>query len=159
MSKLEFTFEVPEQEVQDKWAEQTTPDRWITMYKKLSNNYANWDVDIKLAEFIINHIKEYITELPDDIPKVLYPLLAAEIKNDIIENNEKNKDITLEEVADEGELFAIESLRHYDFITYNNAIDLIYEGYEFGKNSIEVSSKSLEEYTTAELLAEISKRV
>jgi hypothetical protein len=156
---MTFKFEVSEQEVQNKWAEQTTPNRWIEMYKKLSHSYLSWDVDIKLAEFIINHIKEYVKELPEDLPEVLHPLLIAEIKNDIVENNEKNKLITLEEVADEGELFAIELLKDYDFINYNDAVNLIYEGYEFGKESVDNSSKPLEDYTTAELLAEISRRV
>lgn len=156
---MTFKFEVTEKEIQDKWAKQTTSDRWIEMYRKLSNSYSNWDIDIKLAEFIINHIKEYVKELPDDLPEILYPLLVDEIKNDIANQNEKNKDITLEEVADEAELKAIELLREYDFITYDAAIHLMYDMYKFGQESMEDNGKSLEEYSTAELLEEVKRRV
>ena len=157
---MQFTFTVSEKEVQDKWAKQTTPDRWIEMYQKLSDSYAHWDVDVKVAEFIINHIKEYIKEyMPEDLPKVLQPLLVEELKNNIIENNLENKDITLEDVADEAELYAIELLRDYDFINYEDAVNIICNSIEFGRESVDTVSKGLEEYTTAELLAEISNRV
>lgn len=156
---LEFKFTVSEKEIQNKWAEQTTPERWIEMYQKLSDSYLHWDVDIKVAEFIIKHLKSYVKEdLPEDLPEVLQPLLVEAIKIDIKENNENNKDITLQEVADEAELYAIELLRDYDYIDYGDAVRLICKGYDFGRENVDTISKGLEEYTTAELLAEISKR-
>jgi signal recognition particle GTPase len=156
---LEFKFTVSEKEIQNKWVEQTTPERWIEMYQKLSDSYDTWDVDLKLAEYIISHIKKYVEVYQsEDLPEVLLPLLGEAIKNDIIENNEVNKNITLEDIGDEAEFYAIELLRDYTYITYEDAIRLVCRGYEFCSKSLDVGRKGLKEYTTAELLAEISNR-
>lgn len=159
---MEFEFRVGKKEIFEKWSEQASPDEWIEMYEKLSVNHMDWSSDMRLAEYIVNKVKEgYIDEYMDeDIPDVLRPLLIQAIGMDINSKNESNKDITLEEVSGEEELEAIRILRGYSIIDYEDAINIFCKGYEFAKDEASVSGiMDLSEIETKALMCELQKRI
>jgi hypothetical protein len=130
------------------------------MYSNLSRSYGDWSIDLKLAEYIVGKVKEgYIDKYRDeDIPTVLKPLLVDSISKNIALQNEKNKNVTLEEVSGEAELKAIELLRNYEFIDYRDAINIFCEGYDFAMEN-KTANISLSEFTSEELLTELKNRL
>lgn len=129
---MEFTFTISEKQVQEKWAEQTTVERWIEMYKKLSDSYSNWDIDLELAEFIIKRVKEGFIDKyrEDNIPEILKPLLFQANSDDLKSQNERNKDVTLKDVSGIAELTVIKKLREYKSLDYSDAVNLFCDGYD-----------------------------
>ncbi|MFT6125833.1 MAG: hypothetical protein ACJAVA_000275 [Flavobacteriaceae bacterium] len=155
---LDFTVTISEQEVLEKWAEQVSVNKWIEMYTILSDSFSSWDVDLKLAEFIVKRVKEeWIDKYrEEDIPEVLFPLLKNAVTNDVIEQNKKNQNITLEEVSGEVELKAIELLRDYDLIDYSDAVNLFCNGYDFAEKQI--GNVDLSKVDMKDLIKEIQNR-
>ena len=136
---LDFTVTISEKKVKEKWAEQVSTKDWIEMYQKHSNQWSSWDVDLKLAEFIVERVKTgYIDKYRNgDIPKVLRPLLLSSISDNIERQNEENEKITLNDVSGKAELQAILLLRKYATIDYDDAINIYCDGYQRGADSID----------------------
>ena len=155
---LDFTVTISEQEILEKWAEQVSAQQWIEMYTILSDSFSSWDTDLELAEFIVKRVKEdYIDKYrEEDIPEILFPLLKNAVTNDVIEQNKKNQNRTLEEVSGEAELKAIELLREYDLIDYSDAVNLFCSGYDFAEK--QVGNVDLSNVDMKDLIREIQNR-
>lgn len=161
---LEFTFMVSEKEIQEQWAEQTSVENWIDMYKKLSDSYNNWEIDLELAEFIVKRVKEgYINKYRDEnIPEVLRPLLINTNNDNLREKNEKNKNIKLSQVAGVHELEAIKALREYNTLDYEAGVNLFCDGYDlakYGSEDQESEPIDLSEVSKEDLLKELANRL
>lgn len=157
---IEFNFTVSKKELLEKWSKQCSLEEWKEVYMTFSGSFSSWDIDLKLAEFIIKRVKEgYIDKYRDeDIPQVLKPLLIGAMQSNIIKKNEENLNVVIEEVIGEHELEAIKVLRNYNYIDYNDAIDLFCNGYDYA-NRNRVTDVELSNISTEDLLEEIKNRM
>lgn len=158
---LKFNFTVTEEEVREKWAEQTSAKNWINMYTKLSDSFENWDIDLELAEFIVKRVKEGFIDKyrEDDIPEVLKPLLFQANCDDLERKNRENKKITLEDVSGIAELTAIEKLRKYDSLDYTDAVNLFCDGYDLAMEEKRDTTFDLSNVDAQDLIKELKDRL
>ena len=157
---LEFNITITKEKILKKWSEQVDVSEWIGMYENLSDSYSSWTIDLELAEFIVKRVKEdYINKyLEEDIPEVLKPLLLNAISNDIISKNNENLKITLEEVSSIAELKAIEKLREYSYIDYEDAVNIFCDGYDLASIKKE-TNVDLSSIDSKYLIKEIQNRL
>lgn len=156
MSNLKFTFTLSEEEARKALAKKLTYQEWIELFEINSKTYGNWDVDLKITSHFVEKVKSWFDDTLDDrVPENLLPILQESVVKDFAERNKKNENIKLEEVSNEVELKAIETLRDYKVVTYQDAINIFYEGYEFNR---EPKETNLSEFSTEELLQEIKNR-
>jgi len=158
---MKHTVEITKKELLDLWADNCTEKEWIENYKRLSDSFCSWELDLRLAEFIVNRVKEgYIEKYMDgDIPEVLRPLLIKAISDDIRERNKLNKDITLEEVSSPEELAAIRRLRDFKALGYNDGVNLFCEGYDYAMEYVDSGSMDLSGVSDEELINELKSRL
>lgn len=157
----EITFTITQKELREKWSEQCTVEKWIGMFENVSKAYGSWYIDLQVAEYLINKLRsKYFNSSYDvnSVPEVLRPLVIEAIKNDFLENNLNNQNLTINDVSDEFELEAIERLRDYEYLSYDNAVQLFCDACEFTQENLEFEHKALSDYSIEELLAEIKNR-
>lgn len=153
---VDFTFTLSAEDARRAIAEEVSPKKWIELFELNSEAYANWSVDIAIAEHFIEKLKPWFDKtLGDDIPDCLLPLLQESATKDLAEKNKRYTSSTAEDTPDPVELAAIELLRQYKVITYNDALHIFFEGYAF---NTERQERDLSDFTTEELMAEIIGR-
>ena len=157
---MKFTFTLSESEARKTLAKKLTFKELLELILINTNTYSNWDIDLQLAEALVKRVKEgYIDKYRDeDIPQVLRPLLVQAISDNLAKNNEKNKNITLNDVSGEAELKAIKLLREYKSIDYDDAVNLFCDGYDFAKKQTQ-TEVDLSSVDTEKLLTEIKNRL
>lgn len=157
----EITFTITQKELRKHWSEQCTSEEYIEMFENVSKAYGSWYIDLQVAEYIINKLRtQYFSGSYNEnsVPEVLRPLVTEAIKNDFVENNSKNQDLTIDDVSDEFELEAIERLREFEYLSYDDAVQLFCDACEFAQENMELEHRALSEYSIEELLAEIRNR-
>lgn len=159
----QVTVHIPHEDVVQSFISQNSYKDWIEMYDKISEDYGNWDVDIKILTHLVDKVyNQFIAKYRDhnNLPDNLRPLVEQSINEEFKEKVEEYKDWKLEDVGSEVKLgardFCAKVTNHVP--TYDDVFEAYIQGYELADEK-EKQTPNLSDISTEQLLEELKDRM